>query len=436
MAEFCMPTLGADMTKGTLIKWLVKTGEHVERGDVIAEVETDKADLEIEVFEAGIVERFLVEEGASVPVGTPLAIIASATGHPAPPAAAPSAGKDRVLAEPSERPTVAGPRRSHPRATPTARILATRLNLDLGAVPGSGVGGDITRADVERAAAASRAAPGGRGRASPRARRLALELGVSLETVRGTGIDGAVTGDDVQSAAKRPSIPGEPVPPQKGPVARRGPIAALMERSNREIPHYYLSLDIDVSATLEWLTGENTGKPVAERILFPALLLRAVAIAAAQVPGLNGYWQDGGFEPAADVNVGFAISLRGGGLVAPALMRVDQAGVTAVMANLRDLVTRSRSGRLKASELTSGTITVTSLGDLGVDNVFGLIFPPQVALVGFGRVRERPWAESGMLAVRRVITATLAADHRASDGHRGGLFLAAVEHALKEPTTL
>ena len=181
---------------------------------------------------------------------------------------------------------------------------------------------------------------------------------------------------------------------------------------------------------------EPGARPVAERVLPAALLLKAVARGLREVPELNGFWVDDAFRPGAGVHVGVAISLRGGGLVAPAIHDADALPLDALMRALRDLVQRARTGMLRSSELADATVTVTNLGDLGVGSVFGVIYPPQVALVGIGRVSERPWADGGMLGVRPVVTVTLAADHRASDGHRGGRLLTAIERLLQTPEQL
>jgi len=216
----------------------------------------------------------------------------------------------------------------------------------------------------------------------------------------------------------------------------RRAIAAAMARSKREIPHYYLSLDVDVGPASAWLETENARRPVTERVLFAALLLKATALAARELPEMNGFFVEGAFRPAAEVHVGVAISLRQGGLVAPAIHDTDHKSLVEIQADLKDLVARVRAGRLRSSEMTDPTLTVTNLGDQGVASVFGVIYPPQVALVGFGRVLERPWASGGMLGVRPVITTTLSADHRASDGHRGGIFLAALARRLQKPEEL
>jgi pyruvate dehydrogenase E2 component (dihydrolipoamide acetyltransferase) len=216
----------------------------------------------------------------------------------------------------------------------------------------------------------------------------------------------------------------------------RQAIGAAMAKSKREIPHYYLGTTVDVSRATSWLEQENLKRPVTQRVLFAAVLLKAVALALKEVPELNGFWVNGAFQPAQKVHLGVGIGLRGGGLVAPAIHEADVKSVLEMMQALSDLVTRARGGALRSSELSDATVTVTNLGEQGVETVYGVIYPPQVALVGFGSVVERPWAENNGLYVRRVIHATLCADHRASVGHRGALFLSALDRMLQEPEKL
>lgn len=402
MAEFLMPSLGADMTEGTVTRWLVKPGDRVRRGDIVVEIETDKANMEVEIFESGTIEKILVPEGERVAVGTPLALLAPAAvaaAEPVPPPPQPAAA-----AAPPPPPREAPPPAPAPppqvRATPTARVLARELGIDLASVPGTGVGGAVTRADVEHAAArrapappqpsAPAAPPSRRLLVSPRARRIAQERGIDLSTVRGTGPGGAITAADLDHLAPPPPapVPSAPAPSAPPGVQSRKPITALMERSNREIPHYYLGIDVDMSRALAWLREENRRRPVADRILYSALLLKATALAAHDVPEVNGYYTANGFEPSSTVNLGVAISLRQGGLVAPAILDASNKPLGDLMRELADLVKRARAGRLRASEMASSTLTVTNLGELGVDFVYGVIYPPQVALVGFGRIVE------------------------------------------------
>jgi pyruvate dehydrogenase E2 component (dihydrolipoamide acetyltransferase) len=209
-----------------------------------------------------------------------------------------------------------------------------------------------------------------------------------------------------------------------------------MERSKREIPHYYLEETIDLTRALSWLEAENRARPVPGRILPAVLLLKATALALRESPELCGTWVEGGFRPASGIHVGVAISLRGGGTLAPAIRDVDRLALPELMAKLRDLVARTRRGVLRGSEVSDASITVTSLGEQGVAKVFGVIQPPQVALVGFGRIVERPWAEAGAVTARPTIAATLSADHRASDGARGARFLAAIAKRLGGPEEL
>jgi pyruvate dehydrogenase E2 component (dihydrolipoamide acetyltransferase) len=270
------------------------------------------------------------------------------------------------------------------------------------------------------------------------ARRVADAQGIDLAAVQGSGPGGAVVAKDLEgataTAAPRSATPTARTSTERQ-TAMREATAALMARSKREIPHYYLATTIDFGAATTWLVARNADRPVTERLLPAALLLKATALAAAKAPALNGTWSDG-LHPADAVHLGVAVSLRGGGLVAPAIHHADQRTPDELMAALRDLVERARAGRLRSSEMSDPTITVTNLGDQGADEVFGVIYPPQVALVGFGRVVERPWASGGLLGVRPVVRATLAADHRATDGHEGSRFLAAIDHLLQAPEDL
>ena len=378
-----MPSLGADMDAGTLAAWHVKPGDVVARGAVVADVETDKGVVEVEIWEGGVIDALVVAPGTKVPVGTVLATLRPS-------------GSEAVVASPPA--TAAAP----------ARVLA-----------------------------------------SPSAKQLARDRGVDIALVRGTGPHGAITREDVERAAdSAPSVTPSAPPPAIAPVAMsarvappdgaamRRAIAAAMTRSKREIPHYYLSAELDVEAAQRWLLAHNAGRSVTERVLFAALLLKATALAALEVPEVNGWYVEGAYQPAPAVHLGVAISMRSGGLIAPALRDAQARSLDATQAALRDLVARVRAGRLRSSELTDATLTVTSLGEAGVDSVFGVIYPPQVALVGFGRVGERPRASGGMLGVRSVVTATLSADHRVSDGHRGAVFLRAIETLLQQPEKL
>jgi pyruvate dehydrogenase E2 component (dihydrolipoamide acetyltransferase) len=410
MADFLMPSLGADMESATLVKWHVKTGDTVKRGDIIAEVDTDKGIIDIECFQSGVIERLVIEPGAKIPVGALLAVI---SGGEAPAAAPTPVSAPAVVTE-----------TPHIHASPLAKKIAAELGVDLNQLigQGTGPGGLIDREDVENAAKSIPASPM-RLRISPLARRLAEQLHVDVTQLRGSGPGGAIEAADVERAAT-PAKPGD---------SMRRAIAAAMAKSKREIPHYYLQTHIDMSAMLSWLQAENQKRSIKDRLLPVVPLLKAIAKALRDVPQLNGFWIDGQHRVSEAIHLGFAISMKGGGLVAPAIHDVDKKSCEELMADLRDLIPRARAGRLRSSEMTDATITITSLGDLGVESVFGVIYPPQVAIIGLGKILEQPWAKDGMLGVHPVMTATLAADHRATDGHLGAQFLEALNRHLQTP---
>jgi len=254
-------------------------------------------------------------------------------------------------------------------------------------------------------------------------------LGIDLAAVKPSGAHGAISMADVEIAAAATKAPDR----QAG---MRDAIAAAMSRSKREIPHYYLASEINVERAMAWLEKHNAAVPIGERVLFAALQLKAVACALRETPELNGFYQGGAFRPGTGMHLGVAVSLRGGGLVAPALHDVDKQSLADLMTGLKDLLRRARSGQVRSSEMADPTITVTNLGDLGVDTVFGVIYPPQVALVGIGRSTVKPWVTDGAIVPARIVQATLSADHRVSDGMRGARFLVELDRLFQQPESL
>lgn len=218
--------------------------------------------------------------------------------------------------------------------------------------------------------------------------------------------------------------------------ATRATIAALMTRAKREIPHYYVASTVDLHELTTWLRRTNRERSVADRIVPAAAILKATARAARENPALNGFWTEAGFVPAEEVHLGVAVRVRDSALVAPAIHHTADLALAELMAALRDLVRRARAGTLRRAELADPTLTVTDLGDQGVEEVIGIIYPPQVALLGVGRIVERPWAVDGMLAVRPTTRLTLSGDHRATDGATGARFLTTVERLLQHPEEL
>lgn len=399
MSDFRMPSLGADMDKGKVVEWLKKAGDRIARGDVLAVVETQKGAFEIEVFEEGVVSEILVAVGSEVPVGAVLARIDDV-------GAAPPAGAPPLVSQPPGPPL-------HPAPPPTPiPATPTPVAPNAPALP-----------------------PGERLRISPVAARRALELGVDVRGLRGSGPQGAIAVADVEAAAAKKQVAPAP---RRGfdPAAMRQAIALAMARSKREIPHYYLSLPIDMGRALEWLVDANARRDVEQRLLPGVLLLKATALALRRVPELNGVWVDGAPKLSAAIHLGWAISLRGGGLIAPAIRDADKLTIDQAMSSLRDLVMRARTARIRGSEMMDPTITVTSLGERGAESVLGVIYPPQLAILGFGAPRGAPAVVAGQLAVRPLIRATLSGDHRATDGEAGSRLLSAIDGFLQKPEDL
>ncbi|ELR71108.1 Dihydrolipoamide acetyltransferase component of pyruvate dehydrogenase complex [Fulvivirga imtechensis AK7] len=392
------------MEAGFLREWKVKPGDYVQRGDIIAEVETQKGIIDIEVFDEGIIGELVIKEDDKVPVGTLMTYIHTS--------------EKEVEKEPEL-------------VREESKMTAVQVKE-----PVKQMREPVT-------------APVHRIRASPLAKRIAAEKGIDISKVRGSGPEGAVIREDIEKAVQeKVTQPHKEIPP---PIAEeiappsvsvqsyteniRMAVAAAMSRSNREIPHYYLQTKVDMTAALTWLTEANRQRSSKDRLLPAVLLLKAVAKALTDVPDLNGWWENG-LQRKKDIHIGFVVSLRTGGVIVPAIHHVDEKSPDELMKMLSDIIPRARALKLRSSELADSTITVTSLGEGAVETVYGVIYPPQVALVGFGGITEEPWAENGMVGVRPVMTVTLAADHRATDGNIGNQFLTALKQHLKQPEQL
>lgn len=396
MIKFQMPNLGADMEAGTLVEWRKKKGELLHRGDIIADVETQKGLIEIEVFEEGTLEKFMVKEGERVPVGTVLALI--------------NDGKAELSESviPTEE---AQKKEIHP---VEERIESPHEKT-----------GEVERIKI-----------------SPLAKKIAEENQVDISLLTGTGPEGAIIKKDVEEAiSEEPTqeteetkeILAKPASPNTN--AMRMAVAAAMSKSNREIPHYYLEKTVDMSNAMDWIKEANQERPIKKRLLPVALLIKAVAKALDEVPDLNATW-DNGLQRKNEINIGFVVSLRSGGIVVPAILQTDSKTVDEIMETINDIIPRARAFKLRSSELSQSTFTITSIGDGGADKIFGLIYPPQVGIVGFGEISEKPFAKEGMLGICPIVDVTLAADHRATDGLIGSRFLAALNKHLQNPEEL
>lgn len=399
MTEFVMPSLGADMEDGTLVEQLVGPGDPVHRGDIIAAVETQKGAIEIEVFEDGFLDKWLVPLGTKVPVGTPIAVI-RASDEPDPPDM-PQPADPAPVPPPPEAPQPVDP--VAPPVTPEEPSPAPEQPPEM----------------------PPEMAGSGRQRVSPAARRRAAQTGFDLASL---GMGKIISLDDLPDAVE--TTKAEPL------SAMRQAISAAMTRSKREIPHYYLSDRVDLTRAEDFIAAYNADQPPDARLALGVLYIRAVALAAQKYSDFNGHFEDGQFIPGEAVHLGMAINLRSGGLVAPALHDATNGDLTALMARLKDLVARVRQGRFRARELSDPTITLTSLGDRGVAGITGVIFPPQVAIVGIGSPSLQPLVIDATVQPRRTAQITLAADHRVSDGHNGAKFLRAIIKHLQHPEQL
>jgi pyruvate dehydrogenase E2 component (dihydrolipoamide acetyltransferase) len=376
MIEFKMPSLGADMEQGTLVEWLKKPGDVIHKGDVLAVVETQKGAIEIEVFSDGVLSDCRASPGDHVPVGEVIAILDSDKSSVMPTV------KPSISPVPSHKPATAQRLPGKPKITPAARRLAQQLGLDVRNIDADS-SGVVGLRQVQ--ASSTEASPAESGRA-----------GIDFKEMRKA-------------------------------------IAAAMARSKREIPHYYVSSDIDVTALMDWLAQENASRSVADRLLYAVPLFRILARTLVDMPELNGHYEQDTFSPAQTVNAGIAIAMRGGGLVAPSIHDVAGKSIDELRISLTDLVGRVRSGRLRSSELSNASVTFSNLGERTADTLMPIIYPPQVAIIGCGQIGSRPWVKDGEVHVRQIMSVTVAGDHRVSDGRSAARFLSRLEQRLTAP---
>ncbi len=400
ISEVVMPQMGADMTEGTVVRWLKNEGEAVERGEIIAEIETDKANVEIEAFESGVFRKVLAQEGDTVDVGTLIAVI-GAPEDDISPYAAPASGAKAAAAQPKAAAVEAPPASTAPATS------APRTN--------------------------------GRVRASPVARKLAAERGIDLTQVRGTGPDGRIVRRDVESAATAPRS-GQPAPEPAAvqPVAMskmRQAIARRMAQSKREAPHYYVTVDIDMTEAERARHQINDAYHGDLHVSVNDLIVKASAVALARHPMFNSWLVDGAIEQHEAINICIAVALDDG-LIAPAILDCAHKSLADIARASRDLAERSKSGALKAEEYTGGTFTISNLGPYDVETLIAIIQPPQTAILGVGSVRETPVVREGQVVAGQLMKAALSADHRVTDGAQGAQFLNEVRRLLESPIAL
>ena len=390
MIDFLMPSLGADMEAGILVEWRKRPGDSVKRGDIIADVETQKGLIEIEVFDEGVIGELLIKEGTKVPVGTVMATINPSTSILE--TKETTTQKTVIAIQPTEEKTI--------KKAVTEQFEKKQI------------------------------------KASPLAKRIAAENNIDLSQLQGTGEGGAITKEDIENAItqkEKITKPEEKMSLQLEAI--RLAVAAAVSKSNKEIPHYYLEKKIDMTKALTWLRESNSKRPIQKRLLPAALIIKATAKSLVDFPNLNAIW-DNGVQPKKEINIGFVVSLRSGGVIVPTIRNADLKSIDEIMEALNDIIPRARAMKLRSSDLTDSTITITSLGEGGADTVFGVIYPPQVAIVGFGGSSQQAVVDNGMLGIRSVFTATLAGDHRVTDGLTGSDFLSTLNNYLQNPESL
>ena len=410
-----MPALSPTMTEGTLARWLVREGDSVAAGDVIAEVETDKAAMELEAADGGLVGRLLVAEGTEgVPVNQPIAVLlgdgedaAALDGfRPAPAGPEPEAAPETPAPPPAAAASAAASREGRPEgagerifASPLARRMAERAGLDLAALRGTGPRGRIVRADVE--AALSEGPPQAASEAPP-------------------------------PVAPPPAGAGDEIVPHTN---MRKTIARRLSESKRTVPHFYLTVDCEIDRLLA------TRRKFAERggagrgISVNDFVIRAAALALREVPDANASWSDDGIVRYAAVDVSVAVA-TGGGVIAPVVRNADRKGLGEISAEMKDLAARARSGGLRPEEYQGGTFSISNLGMYGVREFSAIVNPPQSAILAVGAGEPRPVVRDGALAVATVATCTLSCDHRVVDGAVGARLLAAFKGFVEYPSTM
>lgn len=440
-----MPQMGYDMDAGTLLRWLKQPGDTVERGEAIAEIETDKVNIEIEAFDSGILARTLITEGQTVPVGEVIAIIG----------------------EPGEEIAEAPAANGAAAATPAPAQAAVSAAGAAAAPPSVATVATIERPVAEPPAAAPEREPGERVRSSPLVRRLAAEHGIDLAQVNGSGphgrivkrdIEGMLTGaqpvpraaEPAPTAASQPTMAPaaapqparEPVPSVVGGELQefsriRQTIGKRMQQSWNAAPHIFVSMSIDMGAAMTLREQVNTDLDEQSQLTVNDLVVKAVALALRKFPVLNSAYVDGKLELHERIDVGFAVAIEGG-LISPFIPATDRASLGEIARKTKDLSRRAREGGLKPEEYAGGTFTTSNLGMFGVDDFTAIINPPQAAILAIGAAKMQPvWnAETEAFVPQLLMKVTISVDHRLSDGAEAAQYLRELKRLLEHPMLL
>jgi len=458
LRDIALPKLGQTMEEATIQTWHRKEGDAIQKGDILLEINTDKAALEVESFYSGVVKKLLYPEGTTLPVNAVIAFIgdpedlvseeavraAMATGakkevergsvergaqerreaeepavvpstlHPQPSTAAPT--------------SVAPPPSGRLFASPRARRSAAERKVPLRLLRGSGPGGRIVERDV--LAHAERVS---RLRVSPTALEVAFQRGVDLTRVKGSGVDGRIMKEDVEAAPTGPTAPGLPAGWRVALSPMRRIVAQRMAHSKATIPHFYLTMDVDMTELVSFRRGlaETQGRKVS----FNDLILRACTLAFAKVPEMNVAWADGALIQREEVNIGLAVALDTG-LIVPVVRHCEGKNLAQTAEATAALIEKARTKRLTPDEYEGGCLTVSNLGMFGVETVLPIINPGEVAILGVGRIAARPIIIGSAIVIRQMTTLAIACDHRLVDGAIGARFLQAIKQALEAPVGL
>ena len=448
-----MPQMGYDMHEGKVVRWLKKEGEEVIRGEVIAEIETDKATVEYEAYTGGVVAKIVAAEGMTIPVGGLIAVL-TAPGEAIPediltdaaldaPAEAPPA---TAAAEVPASAAAAAPGASDEevRASPLARRMAKERGVDLSSITGTGPGGRITEADIPEQVASALAAPAiGDIKASPLAKRLARERGIDLTTLTGTGPGGRITEADVPEhvapvAAQVSSETGASagLTSENVELSRmRQTIARVTVDSWQAAPHFYVSVDIDMTKAMSFRRDVNDELDAESRVSVNDLIVKASAIAIGRHPKFNSFFRDDHLQMNESINVGIAVALESG-LIVPGINGCEAKSLLGIAAASRDLVARANSGSLRNEEYSGTTFSVSNMGMFDIESFTAIIYPPHAAILAVGTVKEQPVARDGELAIAQIMKATLSTDHRVADGAEAAQFLVGIKKLLENPISL
>ncbi len=422
LTKVVMPKLSEAMETGKVLKWFKQEGDRVEGGDIIAEIETDKADIELEAFGSGVLRKILVGAGSSVPVGATIAVIAEPDEEisgaiEAPPQARPAGAKAEAVEAP--RAAVAAPAEAAParEARPAEAPAAEEAEEEIEEEP----------------------APGRRLRVSPLARKVASQAGVDLALVKGSGPGGRIIRRDVETyleaarPAAAPAASGEEY--EDLPLtAIRAAIARRMAQAKAPVPHFYLTTEIAMDRAVA-LREELAALPDAPKLTITDLVIRAVALTLLRHPGVNAAFQGEAIRRFRRVHIGIAVAIEEG-LITPVLRDSDQKGLFQIAREARDLIERTRQRKLRAPELSGATFTISNLGMFDIDEFSAIINPPEGAVLAVGAIVEKPVVEDGRIGIGRRMRVTLSCDHRVMDGAMGARFLQDLKGLLEAPLRL